>query len=252
MTITLGRWQAAALVASVLVLVVLAVVLGFLLATLTMAGRSAVPVAASASAPAAGTPSVGNDLGGNLRKRLTQNYEVEMGIKEAADQVSDAAGTGADLAIDPLAHGASAAAHRLLPSWMAGHVDALSQKAAYRVKERIVFGTENTVEDRLGNVVSNMGEGAADAVPVRRYAIELGRFATSSNAESFAAAAARRGIVSTVEYAPEPGQPSPYAVRTGRYAAPEEASSALDALARSSGIAGTVVTLAEAGGRANP
>ncbi|HYG86117.1 MAG TPA: SPOR domain-containing protein [Azospirillum sp.] len=252
-TITLGRWQAAALVASALVLVVLAVALGFLLA-LTMVGGPAGPMVASAPAAAASAQDPargqGDGLVANARRRVFDSYEMNSAIRGTADHVSDAAGAGAEMVVDPLANGVGAAAGRFLPGWMAGPLMAASQRAAYRAKQKVLFSTEDAVEDTLGDAAQRIGEGSA--APPRRYAIELGRFATPVNAEAFAAAAAQRGVACTVDYAPEPGQTSAYAVRTGRYAAAEEASSALDALTRSSGITGTVVALAEPGGRANP
>lgn len=259
MTITLGRWQVAALAVSLFVLVVAAVLLGFLLASSALGvGAGAVPPA-SASASASGVPSQGaagaggGDLAAKARQRLAHNFEAKRAVIDAADEAGDAVRDGNDMLVDPVVHGASAAAQRFLPKWMGGGVASTINRAAFRAKQKVAYGVEDRVEDALNGAISGGDGGPAPApTPPRVYAIELGRFATSFNAESFAAAAARRGVSATVDYAPEAGQSAAYAVRTGRYAAADQASAALEALSRSAGVAGTVVTLAEAGARPAP
>ena len=256
MTIKLGRWQVAALAASVFVLVLVAVLLGVLIASaaLTGGGGGAVVASAPSSGAAAPTAGGGDGAGGGLaakaRSHLADSFEVRHAMIETADHAGDAVGDAGAAIIDPVARGASSAAKRFLPKWMSGQVALSIEKASFHAQQKLAYGAEDMVENAMGDAVQ--GESGGGAAPPRQYAIELGRFATSFNAESFAAAAAQRGVPATVEYAPQPGQNGAYAVRTGRYAAAEEASAALDTLARSSGVSGTVVTLAEAGGRSAP
>jgi len=258
MTIKLGRWQVAALAASVFVLVLVAVLLGVLIASAALTGGgTAGPVVASApsggAAPASagGGGGAGGDLAAKARNHVANSFEVRHAMIETADHAGDAVGDAGAAIIDPVARGASTAAKRFLPKWMSGQVALSIEKASFYAQQKVAYGAEDMVENAMGDVVQGESGGGA-APPLRRYSIELGRFATSFNAESFAAAAAQRGVSATVDYAPHPGQNGAYAVRTGRYAAAEEASSALDALARSSGVSGTVVTLAEPGGRSAP
>lgn len=249
MTITLGRWQVAALAVSVVALVVTAVFSGFLLASYTLAGTAAGAGPSVASATPAPSPAVaGGNLVASARQRLKNNYEANRAVVETADEVGDVVREGNALVVDPLATGASAAARRFLPAWMGDQVARGIDRASFLAKEKLAYGVEDSLEGSLKDTVFGDGTGGAPAAaPPRVYAVELGRFATSFNAESFAAAAARRGVPATVDYAPEPGQPAAYAVRSGRYAAAAEASAALDALSRSAGVSGTVVTLAEPG-----
>ena len=259
-TIKLGRWQVAALAASVFVLVLVAVLLGVLIASAALTGGGAGTVVASAPpggaapAPAAagGGGAAGGDLAAKARNHFANSFEVRHAMIETADHAGDAVGDAGTAIIDPVARGASAAAKRFLPKWMSGQVALSIEKASFYAQQKVAYGAEDMVENAMGDVVQGGPGGSAAPPPPRQYAIELGRFATSFNAESFAAAAAQRGVSATVDYAPQPGQNGAYAVRTGRYAAAEDASAALDALARSSGVSGTVVTLAEPGGRSAP
>lgn len=256
MTITLGRWQVAALAVSLFALVVVAVFSGFLLAsyTLASAGPSVASTApASSQAAAGGGAGAGGGLVAAARQRLKNNYEANRAVVETADEVGDVVREGNVMVVDPLAEGASAAARRFLPAWMGDQVARGIDRASFLAKEKLAYGIEDSLEGSLKDKVFGDGTDQTPAAPPPRvYAVELGRFATSFNAESFAAAAARRGVPATVDYAPEPGQTAAYAVRSGRYAAADEASAALDALARSAGVAGTVVTLAEPGARPAP
>ncbi|MBB3268470.1 hypothetical protein FHW79_006145 [Azospirillum sp. OGB3] len=248
-TITLGRWQVAALAAGVAVLTVVALLLGAVMAALILTGGGDTPMA-SASAPAtasATTPPAGGGLGAMARSNIADSFEARQGVIETADIFSDEARGRAISATEPVTRGAADAARRFLPGWMAGTAAHVIEKTGYRVTEFAGNSVEGIVEDTLNDRLDSMKEDGA--VPVRHYAIELGRFATPANAESFAAAAAQRGVRGTVDFAPLPGGNAPYAVRTGRYAAADEAARALDALTRANGVSGTVVTLAEAGER---
>ncbi|TWA61730.1 sporulation related protein [Azospirillum brasilense] len=252
-TITLGRWQVAALAAGVAVLTVVALLLGAVMAALILTGGGDTPMA-SASAPAtasaattAGAPAAGGGLGAMARSGVADSFEARQGVIETADIFSDQARGRAISATEPVTRGAADAARRLLPGWMAGTAAHVIEKTGYRVTEFAGNSVEGIVEDTLNDRLDAMKEDGA--APVRHYAIELGRFATPANAESFAAAAAQRGVRGTVDFAPLPGGNAPYAVRTGRYAAADEAARALDALTRANGVSGTVVTLAEAGER---
>ncbi|MCW2242975.1 SPOR domain-containing protein [Azospirillum canadense] len=250
MTITLGRWQVAALAGSLFALVVVAVFSGFLLATYTMAGAGP-SVASAASAPS--QAAAGGDLATAARQRLKNNYEANRAIVETADEAGDVVREGNAMFVDPVAKGAGAAARRFLPKWMSSQVARSIDRASFHAKEKFAYGVEDSVEGSLKDTVYGDGTSRVTAAPPPRvYAVELGRFATSFNAESFAAAAAQRGVSATVDYAPESGQSAAYAVRSGRYAAADEASAALDALSRSAGVSGTVVTLAEPGARPAP
>ncbi|MFL7904803.1 SPOR domain-containing protein [Azospirillum argentinense] len=248
-TITLGRWQVAALAAGVAVLTVVALLLGAVMAALILTGGGDAPVA-SASAPAtasAAAPAAGGGLGAMARSSVADSFEARQGVIETADIFSDEARGRAISATEPMTRGAADAARRFLPGWMAGTAAHVIEKTGYRVTEFAGNSVEGLVEDTLNDRLDAMKE--EGAAPVRHYAIELGRFATPANAESFAAAAAQRGVRGTVDFAPLPGGNAPYAVRTGRYAAADEAARALDALTRTNGVSGTVVTLAEAGER---
>ncbi len=248
MTITLGRWQVAALAVSLFALVVVAVFSGFLIAAYTLSAAS--PSVASA-APAPSQAVAGGDLATAARQRLKNNYEANRAIVETADEAGDVVREGNAMFVDPVAKGAGAAARRFLPKWMSSQVARSIDRASFHAKEKLAYGVEDSVEGSLKDTVYGDGR-APTAPPPRVYAVELGRFATSFNAESFAAAAAQRGVSATVDYAPESGQSAAYAVRSGRYAAADEASAALDALSRSAGVSGTVVTLAEPGARPAP
>ncbi|ALJ37500.1 hypothetical protein D9623_21195 [Azospirillum brasilense] len=248
-TITLGRWQVAALAAGVAVLTVVALLLGAVMAALILTGAGDTPMA-SASAPAATTaaaPAAGGGLGAMARSNIADSFEARQGVIETADIFSDEARGRAISATEPMTRGAADAARRFLPGWMAGTAAHVIEKTGYRVTEFAGNSVEGVVEDTLNDRLDAMKDGGA--APVRHYAIELGRFATPANAESFAAAAAQRGVRGTVDFAPLPGGNAPYAVRTGRYTAADEAARALDALTRANGVSGTVVTLAEAGER---
>lgn len=245
-TITLGRWQVAALAAGVAVLTVVALLLGAVMAALILTGGGDTPMA-SAPAPAAATaeaPAGGGGLGAMARSNIADSFEARQGVIETADIFSDEARGRAISATEPVTRGAADAARRFLPGWMAGTAAHVIEKTGYRVTEFAGNSVEGVVEDTLNDRLDAMKEDGA--APVRHYAIELGRFATPANAESFAAAAAQRGVRGTVDFAPLPGGNAPYAVRTGRYAAADEAARALDALTRANGVSGTVVTLAEA------
>ncbi|KAA1055816.1 SPOR domain-containing protein [Azospirillum argentinense] len=256
-TITLGRWQVAALAAGVAVLTVVALLLGSVMAALILTGGGNGGGALVASAPAAssvasaGAPAAGGAAGGGLgamaRSSVADSFEARQGVIETADIFSDEARGRAISATEPMTRGAADAARRFLPGWMAGTAAHVIEKTGYRVTEFAGNSVEGLVEDTLNDRLDAMKE--EGAAPVRHYAIELGRFATPANAESFAAAAAQRGVRGTVDFAPLPGGNAPYAVRTGRYAAADEAARALDALTRTNGVSGTVVTLAEAGER---
>ncbi|NUB27424.1 SPOR domain-containing protein [Azospirillum brasilense] len=248
-TITLGRWQVAALTAGVAVLTVVALLLGAVMAALILTGGGDAPMA-SASAPASTTaaaPAAGGGLGAMARSNIADSFEARQGVIETADIFSDEARGRAISATEPMTRGAADAARRFLPGWMAGTAAHVIEKTGYRVTEFAGNSVEGIVEDTLNDRLDAMKDGGA--APVRHYAIELGRFATPANAESFAAAAAQRGVRGTVDFAPLPGGNAPYAVRTGRYTAADEAARALDALTRANGVSGTVVTLAEAGER---
>ncbi|NUB16998.1 hypothetical protein GAY28_34115 [Azospirillum brasilense] len=248
-TITLGRWQVAALAAGVAVLTVVALLLGAVMAALILTGGSDAPMA-SASAPASTTaaaPAAGGGLGAMARSNIADSFEARQGVIETADIFSDEARGRALSPTEPMTLGSADAARRFLPGGMAGTAAHVIEKTGYRVTEFAGNSVEGIVEDTLNDRLDAMKDGGA--APVRHYAIELGRFATPANAESFAAAAAQRGVRGTVDFAPLPGGNAPYAVRTGRYTAADEAARALDALTRANGVSGTVVTLAEAGER---
>lgn len=258
-TITLGRWQVAALAAGVAVLTVVALLLGAVMAALILTGGGDAPVA-SASAPATASsnaassnaaPAAGGGLAAMAKRNVADSFEARQGVIETADIFSDQARGRAISATEPVTRGAADAARRFLPGWMAGTAAHVIEKTGYRVTEFAGNSVEGLVEDSLNDRLDAMKEdgGGNGPAPVRHYAIELGRFATPANAESFAAAAAQRGVRGTVDFAPLPGGNAPYAVRTGRYAAADEAARALDALTRANGVTGTVVTLAEAGER---
>lgn len=256
-TITLGRWQVAALAAGVAVLTVVALFLGAVMAALILTGEgpaSVASVSGPAAAPAAASaapPSGG--LVAEARRNVADSFEARQGVIETADIFSDEARGRTIAATEPLTRGAADAARRFLPGWMAGTAAHVIEKTGYRVTEFAGNSVEGVVEDTLNDRLDTLREdgGEGGPAPARHYAIELGRFATPSNAESFAAAAAQRGVRGTVDFAPLPGGNAPYAVRAGRYAAADEAARALDALTRN-GVSGTVVTLAEAGERATP
>ncbi|WP_114859852.1 SPOR domain-containing protein [Azospirillum brasilense] len=251
-TITLGRWQVAALAAGVAVLTVVALLLGAVMAALILTGDGDAPVASlpapvTASSSSNAAPAAGGGLAGMAKRNVADSFEARQGVIETADMFSDEARGRAISATEPVTRGAADAARRFLPGWMAGTAAHVIEKTGYRVTEFAGNSVEGVVEDTLNDRLDAMKEDGA--APIRHYAIELGRFATPANAESFAAAAAQRGVRGTVDFAPLPGGNAPYAVRTGRYAAADEAARALDALTRANGVSGTVVTLAEAGER---
>ncbi|CAO3450790.1 hypothetical protein [Azospirillum argentinense] len=251
-TITLGRWQVAALAAGVAVLTVVAVLLGAVMAALILTGGGDTPVTSlpapvTASSSSNAAPAAGGGLAGMAKRNVADSFEARQGVIETADMFSDEARGRAISATEPVTRGAADAARRFLPGWMAGTAAHVIEKTGYRVTEFAGNSVEGVVEDTLNDRLDAMKEDGA--APIRHYAIELGRFATPANAESFAAAAAQRGVRGTVDFAPLPGGNAPYAVRTGRYAAADEAARALDALTRANGVSGTVVTLAEAGER---
>lgn len=257
-TITLGRGQVAGLVIGVVVLMVLAMLLGVGLAVATMAPAPAVLVAAGGApnAAPAGQPAAAPAGGGQLAGvadtlgmgSISRRFEAEQAVKAGADGTADAVSGVAESALDPVASGALAAAGRFLPSWMAAPATNAINRASFQARSKLSYGVENAVEERLFNGLDQV-TGAGEPAPVRSFAVELGRFANQANAESFAAAAGQRGVAAAVAYAPDGGAATPYAVRSGRFATSDEATAAADAIKRSSGVAGTVVTLAEPGGR---
>lgn len=259
-TITLGRGQVAGLAIGVVVLLVVAMLLGVGLAVATMGPGPAAQVAAGPGpgvAPAAGSPPAAGPAGGGRfagvadtlgMNAISRRFETEQAIKASADGAADTVSGVAEKVLDPVAHGTLAAAGRFLPSWMAAPVTKSVNRASFQARSKLSYGVENGVEDRLFNGLDQVTK-AGDAAPVRSFAVELGRFANQANAESFADAAGQRGVSAAVSYAPDGGATMPYAVRSGRFATPDEATAAADAIKQSSGVAGTVVTLAEPGGR---
>jgi len=256
-TITLGRGQVAGLAIGVVVLMVVAMLLGVGIAVATMGPATQVasgPGAAPAAAPAGEgrLAGVADTVG---MSAISRRFETEQAVKATADRAADTVSGVAETVLDPVAHGTLAAAGRFLPSWMAAPVAKSVNRASFQARSKLSYGVENGVEERLFNgldqVTGQGGQGAkaGDPAPVRSFAVELGRFANQANAESFAAAAGQRGVSAAVSYAPDGGATTPYAVRSGRFATTDEATAAADAIKRSSGVAGTVVTLAEPGGR---
>jgi len=258
-TITLGRGQVAGLAIGVVVLMVVAMLLGIGLAVATMGPGPATQVAAGPGAgPAAGPAGDGRFAGVADTvgmSAISRRFETEQAVKATADRAADTVSGVAETVLDPVAHGTLAAAGRFLPSWMAAPVAKSVNRASFQARSKLSYGVENGVEERLFNgldqVTGQGGQGtkAVDPAPVRSFAVELGRFANQANAESFADAAGQRGVSAAVSYAPDGGATMPYAVRSGRFATTDEATAAADAIKRSSGVAGTVVTLAEPGGR---
>ncbi|WP_395456145.1 SPOR domain-containing protein [Azospirillum melinis] len=262
-TITLGRGQVAGLAIGVVVLMVVAVLLGVGIAVATMGpgpGKqvAAAPGAAPGAAPAAAPAGEGRFAGVADTvgmSSISRRFETEQAVKATADRAADTVSGVAETVLDPVAHGTLAAAGRFLPSWMAAPVAKSVNRASFQARSKLSYGVENGVEDRLFNgldqVTGQGGQGAkaGDPAPARSFAVELGRFANQANAESFADAAGQRGVSAAVSYAPDGGATTPYAVRSGRFATTDEATAAADAIKRSSGVAGTVVTLAEPGGR---
>ncbi|WP_376964993.1 SPOR domain-containing protein [Azospirillum sp. A26] len=262
-TITLGRGQVAGLAIGVVVLMVVAMLLGVGIAVATMGpapatqvatGPGAAPGVAPAAAPAGDGrfAGVADTVG---MSSISRRFETEQAVKATADRAADTVSGVAESVLDPLAHGTLAAAGRFLPSWMAAPMAKSVNRASFQARSKLSYGVENGVEDRLFNgldqVTGQGGQGAkaGDPAPTRSFAVELGRFANQANAESFADAAGQRGVSAAVSYAPDGGATTPYAVRSGRFATTDEATAAADAIKRSSGVAGTVVTLAEPGGR---
>ncbi|CAO3359763.1 SPOR domain-containing protein [Azospirillum palustre] len=262
-TITLGRGQVAGLAIGVVVLMVVAMLLGVGIAVATMGpapatqvatGPGAAPGVAPAAAPAGDGrfAGVADTVG---MSSISRRFETEQAVKATADRAADTVSGVAESVLDPLAHGTLAAAGRFLPSWMAAPMAKSVNRASFQARSKLSYGVENGVEDRLFNgldqVTGQGGQGAkaGDPAPVRSFTVELGRFANQANAESFADAAGQRGVSAAVSYAPDGGATTPYAVRSGRFATTDEATAAADAIKRSSGVAGTVVTLAEPGGR---
>lgn len=266
-TITLGRGQVAGLAIGVVVLMVVAVLLGVGIAVATMGPGPATQVAAGPGAPSGATPATAPAGEGRFAgvadtvgmSAISRRFETEQAIKGTADHAADTVSGVAESVLDPVAHGTLAAAGRFLPSWMAAPVAKSVNRASFQARSKLSYGVENSVEERLFNgldQVTGQGQGqggqgakAGDPAPVRSFAVELGRFANQANAESFADAAGQRGVSASVSYAPDGGATTPYAVRSGRFTTTDEATAAADAIKRSSGVAGTVVTLAEPGGR---
>ncbi|WP_244592342.1 SPOR domain-containing protein [Azospirillum palustre] len=266
-TITLGRGQVAGLAIGVVVLMVVAVLLGVGIAVATMGPAPATQVAAGPGAPSGAAPAAAPAGEGRFAgvadtvgmSAISRRFETEQAIKGTADHAADTVSGVAESVLDPVAHGTLAAAGRFLPSWMAAPVAKSVNRASFQARSKLSYGVENSVEERLFNgldQVTGQGQGqggqgakAGDPAPVRSFAVELGRFANQANAESFADAAGQRGVSAAVSYAPDGGATTPYAVRSGRFTTTDEATAAADAIKRSSGVAGTVVTLAEPGGR---
>ncbi|MGA1857000.1 SPOR domain-containing protein [Azospirillum sp. 11R-A] len=262
-TITLGRGQVAGLAIGVVVLMVVAVLLGVGIAVATMGPGPATQVAAGPGAAPGAAPAGDGRFAGVAdtvgMSAISRRFETEQAVKATADRAADTVSGVAESVLDPVAHGTLAAAGRFLPSWMAAPMAKSVNRASFQARSKLSYGVENSVEERLFNgldQVSGQGPGqggqgakAGDPAPVRSFAVELGRFANQANAESFADAAGQRGVSAAVSYAPDGGATTPYAVRSGRFATTDEATAAADAIKRSSGVAGTVVTLAEPGGR---
>lgn len=259
-TITLGRGQVAGLAIGVVVLMVVAMLLGVGLAVATMGPGPATQVAAGPGAAPGASPAVAPAGEGRFAgvadtvgmSAISRRFETEQAIKASADHAADTVSGVAESVLDPVAHGTLAAAGRFLPSWMAAPVAKSVNRASFQARSKLSYGVENSVEERLFNgldQVTGQGMKAGDPAPARSFAVELGRFANQANAENFADAAGQRGVSAAVSYAPDGGATTPYAVRSGRFATPDEATAAADAIKRSSGVAGTVVTLAEPGGR---
>lgn len=259
-TITLGRGQVAGLAIGVVVLMVVAVLLGVGIAVATMGPGPATQVAAGTGAATGAAPAAAPAGEGRFAgvadtvgmSSISRRFETEQAVKATADRAADTVSGVAESVLDPVAHGTLAAAGRFLPSWMAAPVAKSVNRASFQARSKLSYGVENGVEDRLFNGLDQMsGQGAkaGDPAPVRSFAVELGRFASQANAESFADAAGQRGVSAAVSYTPDGGATTPYAVRSGRFATTDEATAAADAIKRSSGVAGTVVTLAEPGGR---
>ncbi|WP_042444056.1 SPOR domain-containing protein [Azospirillum sp. B510] len=255
----------AGLAIGVAVLMVVAMLLGVGLSVAMMGPELVTQVAAGVvpgAAPAAGSPAAASPpiaaLAGEGRfagvadtlgmNSISRRFKTEQAIKATADRAADTVSGVTETVLDPVAQGTLAAAGRFLPSWMAAPVTKSVNRASFQARSKLSYGVENGVEDRLFNGLDHVTK-AGDAAPVRSFAVELGRFANQANAESFATAAGQRGVSAAVSYAPDGGATMPYAVRSGRFATPDEATAAVDAIKRSSGVAGTIVTLAEPGGR---
>ncbi|MBY6262598.1 SPOR domain-containing protein [Azospirillum sp. 412522] len=259
-TITLGRGQVAGLAIGVVVLMLLAMLLGVGLAVATMGPRPAVQVAAGTApdtaGPAGGRPAAGQAGGEQFAGvadtvgmgAVSRRFETEQAVRASADGAAETVSGVAGAVLDPVAKGTLAAAGRFLPSWMAAPAAKAVKRASFQARSKLSYGVENGVRNRLSNGLDEATTAGA-APPVRSFAVELGRFANQANAESFAAAAGQRGVAAAVAYAPDAGTTTPYAVRSGHFATSDEATAAVDAIKRSSGVAGTVVTLAEPGGR---
>ena len=258
-TITLGRGQVAGLAIGVVVLMVVAMLLGVGIAVATMGPAPTTQVAAGPGAAPAAAPAGDGRFAGVAdtvgMSSISRRFETEQAVKATADRAADTVSGVAESVLDPVAHGTLAAAGRFLPSWMAAPMTKSVNRASFQARSKLSYGVENSVEERLFNgldqVTGQGGQGAkaGDPAPARSFAVELGRFANQANAESFADAAGQRGVSAAVSYAPDGGATTPYAVRSGRFATTDEATAAADAIKRSSGVAGTVVTLAEPGGR---
>ena len=258
-TITLGRGQVAGLAIGVVVLMVVAMLLGVGIAVATMGPAPTTQVAAGPGAAPAAAPAGDGRFAGVAdtvgMSSISRRFETEQAVKATADRAADTVSGVAESVLDPVAHGTLAAAGRFLPSWMAAPMTKSVNRASFQARSKLSYGVENSVEERLFNgldqVTGQGGQGAkaGDPAPARSFAVELGRFANQANAESFADAACQRGVSAAVSYAPDGGATTPYAVRSGRFATTDEATAAADAIKRSSGVAGTVVTLAEPGGR---
>lgn len=252
-TITLGRWQMAGLVTSLLLLVLLSAALGF--------AANSLPMPAAPSQP--GVP----PAAGEAREKtgsnppMSQSANVRREVLGAAESMGEASRETAKTVLDPVTQATSSVAQRLLPPWVAKQAQRVVNREAYLAVGKAKRLAEGTTERALNAGVdgdvsafipASVSSAAVPAVVARRYTVELGRFASAANAESFAASAARRGIECAVEYAPENGQPAPYAVRAGRFPDADAAAARADALKSANGIAATVVALAETGARPSP
>lgn len=261
-TITLGRGQVAGLAIGVVVLMLLAMLLGVGLAVATMGPRPAMQVAAgtapgaAGTAPAGGPPAAVPAGGGQFAGvadtvgmgAVSRRFETEQAVRSGADGAAETVSGVAGAVLDPMAKGTLAAAGRFLPPWMAAPVTKAVKRASFQARSKLSYGVENSVRNRLSNGLDDVSA-AGEAPPARSFAVELGRFANQANAESFAAAAGQRGVSAAVAYAPDGGTTTPYAVRSGHFTTSDEATAAVDSIKRSSGVAGTVITLAEPGGR---
>lgn len=255
-TITLGRWQMAGLVASLLLLVLVSVLAGFAAATLS--GHPAASVVASSGASSSSAASRGaagataESRGGDTA--LIGGFEARNQKMEISEEAAGTARETASDVVRPAADAVNNAARRFLPPWLSSQVGRATHRAEFIATDRLGGAAQAAAEDTVNGGLSQGRALLGGAPPPleRRYTLELARFATAANAESFAASAARRGVDCAVEYAPSAGQPAAYAVRSGRFASADEAEASADSLKTGSGIAATVVALAETGARPSP